>query len=39
VILPKQLPLPIIQRPLAEIICEKWRAILGTKAPTPKKAA
>ena len=32
---PKQLPLPDIQRPIAEVVCERWRAILGTATPPP----
>ena len=32
---PKQLALPGVQRPTAEVICEHWRAILGTATPPP----
>lgn len=32
----KQLPLPIVQRPVGELVCEKWRAIFGTKPPPQK---
>jgi len=33
---PKQQPLPFIPRPVAELVCEKWRAIPCTKPPQPK---
>lgn len=33
---PKQLPLPVVPRPVGELVCEKWRAILKTKPPEPK---
>lgn len=34
---PKQLALPGVQRPTAEVVCEHWRAVLGT-APPPATA-
>lgn len=33
---PQQIPLPIVARPVGEIVCEYWRKKLGTKAPQPK---